>query len=187
MEKNATAIELATLAGWRANDKRLREQLAAMKYEKGKLHDQIRARDAVIKGADVQLGDAVEQIERLHEVISNPKMTELELEPGGALRLGLEPCLGAKVLAASFSDMLGDAKHWASVIVGPMPSDNGLIVVTAQRYREDSPEVSYGKACDLLRQFRDLFPGDVVLDLGIPGDPETTNLIALADEFLQAR
>jgi hypothetical protein len=90
------------------------------------------------------------EIERLTELISDPKLIDLELEPGGALRMGLEPCIGAKVLAASFAAMLGDAKNWRAVQVGPMPSDNGMILVTVKRELGDSPEVSYGKVCDLL-------------------------------------
>jgi hypothetical protein len=90
------------------------------------------------------------EIERLTKLVSDPKLIDLELEPGGALRLGLEPGIGAKILAVSFADLLGDAKNWRAVHVGPMRGDNGMILVTVKREPGDSPETSYGKACDLL-------------------------------------
>jgi hypothetical protein len=90
------------------------------------------------------------EIERLTNLMSDPKLIDLELEPGGALRMGLEVGIGAKILAASFADLLGDAKNWRAVHVGPMPGDNGMILVTVKREYGDSPEASYSKACDLL-------------------------------------
>jgi chromosome segregation ATPase len=85
------------------------------------------------------LNAAIEQCDRLEKYLNDPKLLELELEPGGAIRMGLEPCIGAKVLAASFADMLGAAPNWQAVEIGPMPTDNGRIIVTAQRANGKSP------------------------------------------------
>jgi len=91
-----------------------------------------------------ELARALAEIERLTGLLDDPKLVELELEPGGSLRMGLEPCIGAKVLAASFADLLGDAKHWRSVEVGPMPSDQGVLIVTVRRATGQTPEETVG-------------------------------------------
>ena len=35
--------------------------------------------------------------------------------------------------------MLGDAKNWKAFEIGPMPSDNGMIIVTVERANGKSP------------------------------------------------
>jgi hypothetical protein len=120
------------------------------------------------------------EIERLTKLMSDPKLIDLELEPGASLRLGLEPCIGAKILAASFADLLGDAKNWRAVQVGPMPTENRLILGTARRLGGDTPEPSYGKACDLLAELRRVVTAcndrPHVLNLGIRSEETASNV-----------
>jgi hypothetical protein len=96
--------------------------------------------------ANEELKAEVARLERLYAIASEPKLLSSELGPGGSLRMGLEPCIGAKVLAASFSDMLGDAKNWRCVEVGPFDSDRGSLVVTVRRSDGETPEFQVAEA-----------------------------------------
>lgn len=124
-------------------------------------------------------------IERQMALISDPKILDLELEPGGALRMDLEPCIGAKILAASFADLLGKAPNWASLLVGPMPSDNGMLIVTVQRQSGDSPEATVGKLKDLIRKMRSALADLNAIDPPVLLDSEA-DLIAKADLLLDS-
>lgn len=83
--------------------------------------------------------DEIQRQKKQIEILSDPELLDLSLAPGGELRLNLEPYIGAKVLAASFADMIGDAKNWRAVEVGPFPSDQGMLIVTVQRKDGKSP------------------------------------------------
>lgn len=101
------------------------------------------------------------EIGRLTKLLTEPELVKLELEPGGSLRMALMPCLGAKALAASFADMIGDAANWRSVEVGPMPTDQGMLIVTVRRVEGKTPEEMVGELTaeiDRLKQLLESTP-----------------------------
>jgi predicted RNase H-like nuclease (RuvC/YqgF family) len=115
--------------------------------------------EAELAEAKAGVNELIENNDRLVKLISDPKLLELELEPGGALRIGMEPCLGAKVLAASCADFLGDAENWRCVEIGPILSDQGAIIVTVRRKHGKSPEVTVGEQREEIAGLKDEITG----------------------------
>ena len=89
-----------------------------------------------------------EENDRLREritVISEPDLLALALEPGGSMRMDLEPNVGMQILAASFADTILGAPNWTSVEIGPFPSSEGRLLVTVRRVGGETPEVTCSK------------------------------------------
>ena len=103
-----------------------------------------------------EIGRLRDRNERLERMLTEPVFTKAERTGDGGLEISFEPCLGAKVLAASFAEQLGDAKNWQSVEIGPMPSDQGLIVVTARRMNGQTPEETVGELRREIERLRSL-------------------------------
>lgn len=122
-----------------------------------KLKMQIEEQEAALRSIMAELESSEKENERLRKLYlcaTDPKIAALELEPGGSLRIDLEPCLGAKMIAASFADMLGDAENWRCVEIGPFGSDNGTIVVTARRYDGKLPEYQLAEAKEEIEKLK---------------------------------
>ena len=88
------------------------------------------------------------EIDRLREridIISDPSLLELALEPGGSIRMGFEPNAGTKILAACFADSILGAPNWTSAEIGPFPSSEGMLLVTIQRVGKETPENTCSK------------------------------------------
>jgi hypothetical protein len=123
------------------------------------------------------------EIDRLNGVIdmlNDPKLVGLALEPGGSIRMDLAPCLGAKVLAASFADMILDAPNWKSVEISPIDSDQGTLIVTVQRKCGRSPAEMVFEAKDIIRDLMRTF----AINLPSWNHPDTRNLVDRARAFI---
>lgn len=99
-----------------------------------------------------QLWGEIERLGKLVEIVNSPELTDLELEPGGILRMGITPNLGSKVLAISFAEMILNAPNWSSVEVGPFDSFEGKLLVTVKRSEGDSPEATCRKLKELINK-----------------------------------
>jgi hypothetical protein len=95
-----------------------------------------------------QLLGEIERLNQRFDEVNKVMMRELELEPGGSLTMGIEPCFGAKVLAYSFAETLGGAANWQALEIGPFDSFQGKLVVTVRRLHGETPEFMVGKLKD---------------------------------------
>ena len=108
---------------------------------------------------------AYEENDQLREritVISEPDLLALALEPGGSMRMDLEPNVGMQILAASFADTILGAPNWTSVEIGPFPSSEGRLLVTVQRVGGETPASTCSKRRKTIETLLKMIEGTVL-------------------------
>lgn len=107
-----------------------------------------------LEAMERELDKKDKEIERLNQIIVDPKVMDIGLDEGG-LRMDLKlPHWATRAMAASFADTLGDAPNWQAMQIGPMPSDNGMIIVTIQKASGKSPTETVGKLRDEIEKLK---------------------------------
>lgn len=96
----------------------------------------LRRRAAVAPSGELEglLTGAADELERLG---AGPRLLGVGADGSASVRHWAVPRI-----AASFADFLGDAPNWRSVVVGPVGSPAGPIVVTVRRQHGDTPEAA---------------------------------------------
>ena len=116
-----------------------------------------------------------EENDRLREritVISEPDLLALALEPGGSMRMDLEPNVGMQILAASFADTILGAPNWTSVEIGPFPSSEGRLLVTVQRVGGETPASTCSKRRQTIEMLLEMIEERVLRNPAIKRQPD---------------
>ena len=172
---------------WFVRRKRYLDMEEAFLVEHQEAVDQhTRADDLALDAADLRgkIHDLVAENERMFEIIHDPRMNELTISREGFAELGITSCLGVKVLAASFAEMILDAPNWRCIEFGPFDSYEGTLVVTVRRRHGKSPEFMLDEAKNLIKDMREDIASFIRFNRG-RDFPISYELIVRADAMLE--
>ena len=122
-----------------------------------------------------ELLQALEENDQLREritVISEPHLLALALEPGGSMRMDLEPNVGMQILAASFADTILGTPNWVSVEIGPFPSSEGRLLVTVRRVGGETPASTCSKRRQTIEMLLEMIEERVLRNPAIRRQPD---------------
>jgi hypothetical protein len=101
------------------------------------------------------------EIERLRDLLMDQAdkttIESIDIDSGGVTVNSRPPHWALLSMAQSFLESLGDAPNWQAIQIGPIPSQEGMLIATVQRADGDSPVETVGKMRDCIKELFDCY------------------------------